>query len=182
MHLRSGSIWKHGANTRHHTHNGNRNTQYTNINKITALESTSAFVLRLNCCDIFIGFYVARCRELQNLLTLKAPNTINCVWLIVYWNDWDASLTNSVDPDQTAPLGAVWSWSTLLPLYSNQSIMLANKCSRRHKQTAFFRGIFVGALRVKPGSTLFASILKSDNYVSKYMQQTAKQMAVLLAL
>ena len=35
-------------------------------------------------------------------------------------------MTNSVDPDQTAPVGAVLSGSTLLVLYLNLSVMLGN--------------------------------------------------------
>ena len=32
---------------------------------------------------------------------------------LVYWNVKEASMANSVDLDQTAPVGAVWSGSTL---------------------------------------------------------------------
>ena len=31
----------------------------------------------------------------------------------VCWNVYEASMTNSVDQDQTAPIGAVWSGPTL---------------------------------------------------------------------
>ena len=35
-------------------------------------------------------------------------------------------MANSVDPDQTAPIGAVWSWSSLLASILNLSVMLGN--------------------------------------------------------
>ena len=35
-------------------------------------------------------------------------------------------MANSVDPDQTAPIGAVCSWSTLFTFILNSSFMLGN--------------------------------------------------------
>ena len=35
-------------------------------------------------------------------------------------------MANSVDPDQTAPIGAVCSWSTLFVSVLNSSVMLGN--------------------------------------------------------
>ena len=35
-------------------------------------------------------------------------------------------MANSVDPDQTAPIGAVCSWSTLFASILNSSVMLGN--------------------------------------------------------
>ena len=67
-------------------------------------------------------------------------------------------MTNSVDPDQTAPIGAVCSGSTLIASILNLSVMLGNylqqttsadKFSRRHFQMHFF----LGALRVNSLST-----------------------------
>ena len=61
-------------------------------------------------------------------------------------------MANSVDPDQTAPIGAVCSGSTLVASILNLSVMLgyylqqktsADNFSRRH-----FGYIFFGALRV----------------------------------
>ena len=54
-------------------------------------------------------------------------------------------MANSVDPDQTAPIGAVCSGSTLFASILNSSVVLgiffvADDISRRH---------FLGALRVK---------------------------------
>ena len=38
----------------------------------------------------------------------------------------EASMANSVDRDQTAPFGAVCSWSTLFASMLNSSVMLGN--------------------------------------------------------
>ena len=46
-------------------------------------------------------------------------------------------MANSVDPDQTAPIGAVCSGSTLFASILNSSIMLGNYCSRQPQQTTF---------------------------------------------
>ena len=70
-------------------------------------------------------------------------------------------MANSVDPDQTAPLGAVCSGSTLFAYLLNPSVMLGNQSfaaedlSRLHFQMHFF----LGALRVKIG------ILKVQDFV-----------------
>ena len=57
-------------------------------------------------------------------------------------------MANSVDPDQTAPIGAVCSGSTLFATILNLTVMLgkfaADDFSRQHFQMHFF-----GALRVK---------------------------------
>ena len=57
-------------------------------------------------------------------------------------------MANSVDPDQTAPIGAVSSGSMLFASIFNSSVMLgsnaADDSSRRHFQMHFF----LGALRV----------------------------------
>ena len=60
-------------------------------------------------------------------------------------------MANSVDSDQTAPIGAVCSGSTLfasiLKLVSNDTqLFAADDFSRRHFSDAFF----LGALRVNP--------------------------------
>ena len=41
-------------------------------------------------------------------------------------NVYEASMANSVDPDQTAPVGAVCSRSTLFASMLNSSVMLGN--------------------------------------------------------
>ena len=61
-------------------------------------------------------------------------------------------MANSVDPDQTAPIGAVCSGSMLFASIFNSSVMLGNyfaadDFSRRHFQMHFF----LGALRVING-------------------------------
>ena len=54
-------------------------------------------------------------------------------------------MANSVDPDQTAPIGAVCSGSTLFASILKLSVMLGNYYSRRHFQLHFL----LGSLRVK---------------------------------
>ena len=54
-------------------------------------------------------------------------------------------MENSVDPDHTAPIGAVCSGSTLFASILNSSVMLGIFCSRRH----FHMHFLLGALRVK---------------------------------
>ena len=52
-------------------------------------------------------------------------------------------------PDQTAPVGAVCSGSTLFTSILNSSLMLGNFCSRRPQQATFSDAFFLCALRVK---------------------------------
>ena len=54
-------------------------------------------------------------------------------------------MANSVDPDQTAPIGAVCSGFTLFASILNLSVMLGNYL----QQTTFSDAFFRGALRVK---------------------------------
>ena len=54
-------------------------------------------------------------------------------------------MANSVDPDQTAPMGAVCSWSTLFASIRNPSVMLGNYL----QQTMISDAFFLGTLRVK---------------------------------
>ena len=61
---------------------------------------------------------------------------------------FEASSTNSVDPDQTAPVGAVWSGSTLFEVSSTNSV--------DPDQTS-------PVVAVWSGSILFASILMLIN-------------------
>ena len=51
-------------------------------------------------------------------------------------------MANSVDPDQTAPIGAVCSGSTLFASTLNSSVMLGNFCSRRLQHTTFSDAYF----------------------------------------
>ena len=58
-------------------------------------------------------------------------------------------MANSMDPDQTAPLGAVCSGSTLFASILNSSVMLGNYLQQTTSADDIFRCIFfLGALRV----------------------------------
>ena len=58
-------------------------------------------------------------------------------------------MANSVDPDQTAPIGAVCSGSTLFAYILNSSVMLGNYLQQKASAEDIFRCIFfLGALRV----------------------------------
>ena len=57
-------------------------------------------------------------------------------------------MANSVDPDQTAPTGAVCSWSTLFASIINSSVMLGNYLQQTTAADNIFRYIFfLGALK-----------------------------------
>ena len=59
-------------------------------------------------------------------------------------------MTNSVDPDQTAPIGAVCSGSTMFASILNSSVMLGNYLQQTTSADDIFRCIFfLCALRVK---------------------------------
>ena len=59
-------------------------------------------------------------------------------------------MANSVDPDQTAPIGAVCSWSTLFASILNMPVMLGNYLQQTTSADYIFKSIFfLGALRVK---------------------------------
>ena len=53
-------------------------------------------------------------------------------------------MANSVDPDQTAPIGAVCSGSTLFPSILNLSVMLGNYLRQMTFSDAFFSWRFKG--------------------------------------
>ena len=59
-------------------------------------------------------------------------------------------MANIVDPDQTAPIGAVCSGSTLFASILNLSVMLGKYLQQMNSPDDIFRCIFIlGALRVK---------------------------------
>ena len=58
-------------------------------------------------------------------------------------------MANSVDPDQTALIGAVFSGSTLFASILNLSVMLGNYLQKTTSADNIFRCIFSGSLRVK---------------------------------
>ena len=55
-------------------------------------------------------------------------------------------MANSVDPDQTAPIGAVCSGSTLVASILNSSVMLGNYLQQTTAADDIFRFIFFLAL------------------------------------
>ena len=58
-------------------------------------------------------------------------------------------MANSVDPDQTAPIGAVCSGSTLFASLLNSLVMSGNYLQQKNSADDIFRYIFfLGALRV----------------------------------
>ena len=57
-------------------------------------------------------------------------------------------MANSVDPDQTAPKGAVCSGSTLFSSIINSSVMLGNFLQQTTSAADIFRPFFLGVLRV----------------------------------
>ena len=59
-------------------------------------------------------------------------------------------MANSVDPDQTAPIGAVCSGSLLFVSILNSPVMLGNNLQQTTSAEGIFRCVFfLGALRVK---------------------------------
>ena len=58
-------------------------------------------------------------------------------------------MANSVDLEQTAPIGAVCSWSTLFASILHLSVMVGNYLQQTTSADDIFRCIFLGALRVK---------------------------------
>ena len=79
-------------------------------------------------------------------LTLKAPITTNvtCFWPLLKCFR-EVSSTNSVDLDQTAPAGAVWSGVTLFVYI----LILANYVSKIYAVDDISRCFFAGAIKVK---------------------------------
>ena len=70
-------------------------------------------------------------------------------------------MANSVDPDQTAPIGAVCSGSTLFASILNLSVMLGNYLQQTTSADDIFRCIFfLGALRVK--GIVFVKMILAD--------------------
>ena len=61
-------------------------------------------------------------------------------------------MANSVDPDQTALIGAVCSWSTLFVSIINSSVILGNFLQQTLSADIFRCIFFLDALRVKPVS------------------------------
>ena len=65
-------------------------------------------------------------------------------------------MANSVDPDQTAPIGAVCSGSTLFASILNLSVMLGNYLQQTTSADNIFRCIFSWCFKAKiPNAFLF---------------------------
>ena len=62
-------------------------------------------------------------------------------------------MANSVDPDQTAPIGTVCSGSTLFASILNSSEILGNYLQQTTHQTTFSDAFFLGSLRVNSSCT-----------------------------
>ena len=58
-------------------------------------------------------------------------------------------MANSVDPDQTAPIGAVCSGSTLFASILDSPVMLGNYLQQTTSADDISDAFFLGALRVK---------------------------------
>ena len=58
-------------------------------------------------------------------------------------------MANSVDPDQNAPIGAVYSGSTLFASILNLSVMLGNYLQQMTSADEISDAFFLGALRLK---------------------------------
>ena len=58
-------------------------------------------------------------------------------------------MAKNMDPDQTAPIGAVCSGSTLFASILNSPVMLGNYLQQTTSADNIFRCIFLGALMVK---------------------------------
>ena len=68
-------------------------------------------------------------------------------------------MANSVDPDQTAPIGAVCSGSTLFASILNSSLMLGNYLQQTTSADDIFRCIFGALYRVKENGPSYFSLL-----------------------
>ena len=66
-------------------------------------------------------------------------------------------MANSVDPDQTAPIGAVCSGSTLFASILDSSVMLGNYLQQTTSADDIFRCFFLGALRVNSSKIFHSS-------------------------
>ena len=77
-----------------------------------------------------------------------------------------------MDPDQTAPLGAVCSGSTLFASILNSPVMLGNYLQQTTSADDIFRCIFLGALRVN--SILDSDLVASPNFVGLVLITSAR--------
>ena len=74
-------------------------------------------------------------------------------------------MANSVEPDQTAPIGAVYSGSMLFPSITSWSVMLGNYLQQTPSADNIFRSIFfLGTLRVN----FYLTLSEIQNVKKKY--------------
>ena len=71
-------------------------------------------------------------------------------------------MTNSVDPDQTAPIGAVCFGSTLFASILNSSVMLCNYLQQTTSADDIFRCIFFLGAQKLPRPTIFFYVYSVD--------------------
>ena len=84
-------------------------------------------------------------------------------------------MANSVDPDQTAPIGAVCSGSMLFASILNLSVMLGNYLQQTTSADDIFRCIFfLGALRdkIKNFSRMFFRIIPDTKSLITQLKNT----------
>ena len=75
-------------------------------------------------------------------------------------------MANSVDPDQTSPIGAVCSGSMLFASLLNFSVILGNYIQQTTSADDIFRCIFLlGALRVNIGGSIIENKTESKQYI-----------------
>ena len=89
-------------------------------------------------------------------------------------------MANSVDPDQTAPIGAVCSVSTLFASILNSSVMLGNYLQQRTSADNTFKlHFFLGALRVSACLLLTESWQNYTGLVQYRTTGPRRQLSVL---
>ena len=77
-----------------------------------------------------------------NFLTLKSTIATKVVCFLVCLNVEEASMADIVEPDQTAPIGAVYSWSSLFASILKSSVTLGNYLQQTASADDIFRCIF----------------------------------------
>ena len=93
----------------------------------------------------FILLFQGTCKS---SLTLNAPIPTKVVCFSCMLNSLRSNTANSVDPDQTAPIGAVFSGSTLFASILHSSVMLGNYFQQTTSADHIFQmPFFLGALR-----------------------------------
>ena len=76
-------------------------------------------------------------------------------------------MANSVDPNQTALIGAVCSGSTLFASMLNSSEMLGIFLQQTTSADDIFRCVFIGTLRVKSLTQCYSDNYKKERKVDK---------------